>query len=122
VAKLGIKPTSLGADKAYGSGEFLAWMLAHGVEPHIPVIDHRHQTDGHFTRDQFVYDPVKNAYECPREKYWHIVVCTVANKSTFIRPAKRIAEDVRKSNNALLPLRADCRLTGVNQREKRYAL
>jgi len=32
------------------------------------VIDHRHQTDGHFTRDQFVYDPVKNAYECPEGK------------------------------------------------------
>ena len=68
VEKLGIKPTSLGADKAYGSGEFLDWVLARGVEPHIPVIDHRHQTDGHFTRDQFVYDPVKNAYECPEGK------------------------------------------------------
>jgi hypothetical protein len=68
IEKLGIKPTSLGADKAYGSGEFLAWVLAHGVEPHIPVIDHRHQTDGHFTRDQFVYDPVRNAYECPEGK------------------------------------------------------
>jgi len=68
VEKLGIKPTSLGADTANGSGEFLDWVLARGVEPHIPVIDHRHQTDGHFTRDQFVYDPVKNAYECPEGK------------------------------------------------------
>src|SRR5215831_16635366 len=59
------QPTSVGADKAYRSGEFLAWLLARDVEPHIPVIDRRHQTDGHFTRDQFVYDPVKNAYECP---------------------------------------------------------
>ena len=68
VEKSGIQPTSLGADKAYGSGEFLAWLLARGVQPHIPVIDRRHQTDGYFTRDQFTYDPVKNAYECPEGK------------------------------------------------------
>ena len=37
--KLGLRPESLGADKAYGSGEFLAWLLARAVQPHIPVID-----------------------------------------------------------------------------------
>src|SRR6266704_1893051 len=30
VEKLGIHPESVGADKAYGSGEFLAWRLARG--------------------------------------------------------------------------------------------
>lgn len=68
VEKLGIKPASLGADKAYGSGEFLAWLLARNVQPHIPVIDRRHQTDGRFTRDQFRYDPTKNVYQCPEGK------------------------------------------------------
>jgi transposase len=66
--KLGIKPVSLGADKAYGSGEFLAWLLARGVQPHIPVIDRRHQTAGRFTRDQFRYDPALNVYHCPEGK------------------------------------------------------
>ena len=51
VEKLGLRPESLGADKAYGSGEFLAWLLGRGVQPHIPVIDRRHQTGGRFTRD-----------------------------------------------------------------------
>jgi len=68
VEKLGIKPASLGADKAYGSGEFLAWLLARNVQPHIPVIDRRHQTEGRFTRDQFRYDPAKNVYQCPEGK------------------------------------------------------
>jgi transposase len=68
VEKLGLKPESLGADKAYGSGEFLAWLLARGVQPHIPVIDRRHQTGGHFTRDQFRYEPKKNVYYCPEGK------------------------------------------------------
>jgi transposase-like protein DUF772/DDE family transposase len=61
VEKLGLRPESLGADKAYGSGEFLAWLLARGVQPHIPVIDRRHQTGGRFTRDQFRYEPSTTA-------------------------------------------------------------
>ena len=68
VEKLGLRPKSLGADKAYGSGEFLAWLLARGVKPHIPVIDRRHQTFGHFTRDQFRYAPEENAYYYPEGK------------------------------------------------------
>jgi len=68
VEQLGVKPRSLGADKAYGGGEFLAWLLARGVEPHIPVIDHRHQTDGHFTLEDFRYNPTENVYYCPEGK------------------------------------------------------
>ncbi len=60
VEQLGLRPESLGADKAYGSGEFLAWLLARGIHPHIPVIDRRHQTHGRFTRDQFHYAPQEN--------------------------------------------------------------
>src|SRR6266849_2279639 len=66
--KLGVQAESLGADKAYGSGEFLAWLLDRGVQPHIPVIDRRHQTGGRFTRDQFRYDPGENIYYCPEGK------------------------------------------------------
>lgn len=68
VAKLGLRPASLGADKAYGSGEFLAWLLERGVQPHIPVIDRRHQTGGRFTRDQFRYEPAENVWYCPEGK------------------------------------------------------
>jgi transposase len=68
IEKFGLRPESLGADKAYGSGEFLAWLLARGVQPHIPVIDRRHQTGGHFTRDQFRYSPAENVYYCPEGK------------------------------------------------------
>ncbi len=68
VEKLGVQAESLGADKAYGSGEFLAWLLDRGVQPHIPVIDRRHQTGGRFTRDQFRYDPGENIYYCPEGK------------------------------------------------------
>ena len=68
VKQRGLQPQSLGADKAYGSGEFLAWLLAQDVQPHIPVIDRRHQTAGHFTRDQFRYEPAENVFYCPEGK------------------------------------------------------
>jgi len=68
VEKLGVQPESVGADKAYGSGEFLAWLLKRGVQPHIPVIDRRYQTGGRFTRDQFRYEPAENVYYCPEGK------------------------------------------------------
>jgi transposase len=68
VEELGIQPESVGADKGYGSGEFLAWLLSRGVQPHIPVIDHRHQTHGHFTHEHFRYEPAENVYYCPEGK------------------------------------------------------
>ena len=67
VGQLGIHPQNLAA-KAYGSGEFLAWLLARNIQPHIPVIDRRHQTQGHFTREHFRYEPKENAYYCPEGK------------------------------------------------------
>jgi len=41
VHQFGLSTKALAADTAYGSGEFLTWLLARGVQPHIPVIDHR---------------------------------------------------------------------------------
>jgi hypothetical protein len=41
--RFGIHPESLGADMGYGSGEFLAWLLERQIQPHIPVIDRRHE-------------------------------------------------------------------------------
>ena len=64
--RFGICPQSLGADKGYGSGEFLAWLLEQKIQPHIPVIDRRHQTQQRFTRDQFQYDPGENVFRCPQ--------------------------------------------------------
>jgi transposase len=71
VSQLGVRPQNLAADKAYGSGEFLAWLLERGIQPHIPVMDRQHQTRGRFTRDMFRYEPQENAYYCPEGKPLH---------------------------------------------------
>jgi len=64
--RFGVCPEGVGADKAYGSGEFLAWLLERRIQPYIPVIDRRHQTQQRFTHDQFQYDPVQNVFHCPQ--------------------------------------------------------
>jgi len=71
VGQFGIHPQNLAADKAYGSGEFLAWLLARNIQPHIPVIDRQHQTRGLFRRDAFRYEPKEDAYYCPEGKPLH---------------------------------------------------
>jgi len=56
-ATFSIEPQSLGANKAYGSGQFLAWLLDRGIAPHIRVIDRTRQNAEYFTRDDFVLEP-----------------------------------------------------------------
>jgi len=63
-----IEPKSLGADKAYGSGQFLAWLLDQNIAPHIRVIDRTRQNAEFFTRDDFVFESEINAYRCPAGK------------------------------------------------------
>jgi transposase len=65
---LGMVPHTLAADAAYGSGLMLGWLMGRGVEPHIPILDHAHQTNGFFTRADFKFDPVANVFICPAGK------------------------------------------------------
>jgi transposase len=69
--RFGLQPESLGADKGYGSAEFVDWLWNQGVAPHIPLIDRRNQTKGAFTKDDFTYLPAANAYRCPAGKLLH---------------------------------------------------
>src|SRR5215470_15097045 len=83
--RLGICPESLGADKAYGSGEFLAWLLEQKIQPHIPVIDRRHQTGRYFTQHRFQYDTGENAYRCPQGLMLRYRGLSVSNQSYIYR-------------------------------------
>jgi len=64
----GVAPTTLSADKSYGTGPFLAWLIDRNITPHVPVLDRTHQTNGRYTRDDFVFEPDANAYRCPNGK------------------------------------------------------
>ena len=64
----GALPEILTADKAYGSGPFLAWVEERGIEAHVPVIDRTHQTAGRMTHADFRYDAAGDRYVCPEGK------------------------------------------------------
>lgn len=67
----GLKPQVLTADKAYGSGPFLAWLEDRGIETHIRPIEHherherRRQATGLLPRSAFTYDATTDTYTCP---------------------------------------------------------
>ena len=64
----GLTPETLAADAAYGSGLMLGWLMKRGIEPHIPILDHAHQTKGYFTRADFAFDAETNTFTCPAGK------------------------------------------------------
>ena len=62
-------PAKLIGDTAYGSAEMLSWLVhERGIEPHIPVLDKSHRSDGTFSRDDFAYDLKRDCYICPAGK------------------------------------------------------
>jgi len=66
---LDLYPARLIGDTAYGTAEMLNWLVnEHGIEPHIPVFDKSHRTDGTFSRDDFTYDHTRDRYICPAGK------------------------------------------------------
>ena len=67
-ATLGIVPVQLAADKAYGNGPLLGWLIDEGITPHVPVIDRTRQRDNFFPRDAFRYEPDADVYHCPNNK------------------------------------------------------
>ena len=68
-ACFGIKPEWLAADTAYGSAANLDWLVEQqGIAPHVPVIDKSQREDGTFSREDFVYDEMRDIYTCPAGK------------------------------------------------------
>jgi transposase len=68
-AQFALKPKHLAGDVAYGTGEMLGWLVAHDIDPHIPVWDQSEvAADGKFVRADFTYDKDRDLYICPGGK------------------------------------------------------
>ncbi len=65
---LGLKPDRLAADTAYGTGQFLGWLVGRSITPQIPVWDKSRREDGTFSRSDFTFDRERNIYICPAGK------------------------------------------------------
>ncbi len=67
--RFGIETKKLIGDTAYGTAEFLAWMVnEQGIEPHVPVWEKAERSDETFSRSDFSFDEARNTYTCPNGK------------------------------------------------------
>jgi transposase len=67
--RFGLETRTLIGDTAYGTAEFLNWMVNEkGIEPHVPVWDKGEQDDGTFSRSDFDFDEASDRYTCPNGK------------------------------------------------------
>ena len=96
----GFEPSSIAADKSYGTGPFLSWLFEREITPYIPVLDRKSQTDGKLTRDAFTYDAERDVYVCPQG---HDLPLRGVNTETRVKRYKAKAPQCRDC-----PLRAHC--------------
>jgi transposase len=67
--RFGLDTKKLIGDTAYGTAEFLGWMVNEkGIEPHVPVWDKGKRADGTFSRSDFIFDEDNDRYTCPSGK------------------------------------------------------
>ena len=67
--RFNLETKKLIGDTAYGTAEFLAWMVNDkGIEPHVPVWDKGEGKDGRLGRSDFAYDEESDSYTCPNGK------------------------------------------------------
>ena len=67
--RFGVETKKLIGDTAYGTAEFLNWMVNEAnIEPHVPVWDKSAEKPGQFHRADFNYDDANDRYTCPNGK------------------------------------------------------
>jgi transposase len=67
--RFNLKAKKLIGDTAYGTAEFLSWMVEEaGIEPHVPVWDMGDNEPDRFGRSDFHYDAETDSYTCPGGK------------------------------------------------------
>lgn len=110
----GLRPSSLGADKAYGSSAFLAWLQTQGIQPHIPVIDRRGQTQGRFSRDRFTYDGAADVYICPEGETLAYVGIDAQSQANIYRASPNRCRGCPQKNACT---RGPCRKLSVSWHE-----
>jgi hypothetical protein len=84
------------------------------VQPHIPVIDRRHQTNGYFTHDQFRYEPAENAFYCPEGKVLSFKGRRRDSHGYLYRSTEAQCMNCPQKNIALPDPIADCLYTSKN--------
>ena len=109
--RFALKPERIAGDVAYGTGEMLGWLVAHDIDPHIPVWDRSEvAAKGKFARGDFSYDKERDLYVCPGGKE--------LKTSGTVHDGTTIKYIAKYSDCAQCPLKPEC-TTGRERRVSR---
>jgi hypothetical protein len=107
--RLGIEAKNLIGDTAYGTAEFLAWLVdEQGIEPHVPVWEKAERTDGTFSRSDFEFDEANDRYTCPHGKYLYARRRKFTKARGVVTKAGYILYRAAKQDCAGCPLKPRC--------------
>jgi len=98
--RLGLKPRRIAGDVAYGTGTLLGWLVDRGIEPHIPVWDRGRRDDGTLSREDFIFDKVRDAYICPQGR--------MLRTTGRVHDGKTLLYRSRKADCDACPLKDKC--------------
>ncbi len=96
-------------DTAYGTAEFLNWMVNEaGLEPHVPVLDRGDEREDRFGRSDFVFDAERDRYTCPNGKELRRFWRRYKQPRTGITRQGEIKYSSRAADCAACPLKQRC--------------
>jgi transposase len=85
-----LRPKRLAADTAYGTGNFLGWLVNDKeITPHIPVWDRSEREDGTYSRSDFKWHKRRGLYVCPNGKVLRTSGTIHGGKTLLYRASKR---------------------------------
>ncbi len=107
--RLGLETKKLIGDTAYGTSEFLNWMVNEAkIEPHVPVWDRGDEIEDRFGRTDFVFDEANDLYTCPNGKSLRRFWRTYQRPRTGITKSGEIKYRSRATDCAACPMKEQC--------------
>jgi transposase len=107
--RLGLKPSHLIGDTAYGTAPMLHWLVNDKqIEPHIPVWERWERQDGAFSSNEFTWDEAADEYRCPGNKPLRRQWRPFSRPRSHITKAETIIYRARQTDCATCPLKARC--------------
>ena len=107
--RFGLETKKLIGDTAYGTAEFLGWMVNEkGIEPHVPVWDNSKRADGTFSRSDFIFDEDNDRYTCPNGKQLKRFRRNFKVPRTGVTKSNEIKYKASKMDCAACPLKEQC--------------
>ena len=107
--RFGIEAKRLIGDTAYGTAEFLGWMVNEAnIEPHVPVWDRGDEQEDRLGRSDFIYDEQSDRYTCPNGKELRRFWRNFKQPRTGVTKANEIKYTSRKADCVGCPMKQRC--------------